>query len=95
MIFNGGDGSLLAISFYFDYGSVTITSTETDEGKLEGWEIALIIIAIVIIVVCVIIYLCYRRKKSQQTTIMTTAAQSNVYPSSAMPSEKPYNLIIK
>ena len=63
MIFNGGDGSLLAISFYFDYGGATITNTETDEGKLEGWEIALIIIAIVIIVVCVIIYLCYIKEK--------------------------------
>ena len=68
LYFNGGDGSLLSISFYFDYGPVTITNTETDEGKttLKTWEIIVIVIAAAIIIGIAIFCCCWRRKKALQ-----------------------------
>ena len=84
--FNGGDGKLLSISFYFDYGPVTITNTETDEGKLKGWEIALIVVACVIVIGIAIFIICWRRRKAA----IVAMNMNRGYPQGPMPPVPPY-----
>ena len=61
--FRGTDGTYLLIYFMVDYGDVTITNTEEDEGKLETWVIIVIVVAVVIVIGIVIVVCCIRRKR--------------------------------
>ena len=78
--YNGANGKYLLIYFMVDYGDVTITNTEEDEGKFETWKIIVIVVAVVVVVVVVIGCYCYRRKK--QLAQMNAVNQQQVYPSS-------------
>jgi len=75
-----GIGKYLLIYFLIDFGDVTITNTEEDEGKFETWKIIVIVVAVVVVVVVVIGCYCYRRKK--QLAQMNAVNQQQVYPSS-------------
>ena len=96
LYFNGGDGSLLAITFYLDYGSVTITNTETDEGKivLKPWAVAVIVVAVVLIIGFSIFCFCWRRKRALARAAATNAYAPAVgvspYPPGAYPPSQPY-----
>jgi hypothetical protein len=61
--FRGTDGTYLLIYFWVDYGDVTISNTEEDEGKLETWVIVVIVIAVVIVIVLVIVICCCMRRR--------------------------------
>ena len=58
-----GIGKYLLIYFLIDYGDVTITNTEEDEGKIETWVIIVIVVAVVIVIVIVIVVCCIMRKR--------------------------------
>lgn len=75
-----GIGKYLLIYFLIDYGDVTITNTEEDEGKFATWIIIVIVVAVVVVVVVAIGCYCYRRKK--QLAQMNSVNQQQVYPSS-------------
>lgn len=78
--YKGANGNYLLIYFMVDYGDVTITNTEEDEGKFETWIIIVIVVAVVVVVVVAIGCYCYRRKK--QLAQMNAVNQQQVYPSS-------------
>ena len=61
--FRGTDGTYLIINFFVDYGDVTITNTEEDEGKIETWVIIVIVVAVVIVIAIVIVVCCIMRKR--------------------------------
>ena len=61
--FRGTDGTYLLIYFMVDYGDITITNTEEDEGKLETWVIIVIVVAVVIVIGIIIICCCVRRRR--------------------------------
>ncbi len=71
--FRGTDGTYLLIYFWVDYGDVTITNTEEDEGKLETWAIVLIVIAVVVVIVLVIVICCCMRRRRMQAMQMNMA----------------------
>jgi len=58
-----------------------VSNTEEDEGKIEGWLIAVIVVIIVVVVVIVIIYCCVRRikmkKQLAQANAVAAANQAN------------------
>ena len=56
-----------------DYGDVTITNTEEDEGKLETWAIVLIVIAVVVVIVLVIVICCCMKRRRMQAMQMNMA----------------------
>lgn len=81
--YKGANGKYLLIYFMIDYGKVTITNTEEDEGKLETWKIIVIVVAVVVVAVLVIGCYCYRRKKQlAQMNAVTPQQQAYVNPSS-------------
>ena len=71
--FRGTDGTYLLIYFWVDYGDVTITNTEEDEGKLETWAIVLIVIAVVVVIVLVIVICCCMKRRRMQAMQMNMA----------------------
>ena len=58
-----------------------VSNTEEDEGKIEGWLIAVIVVIIVVIIVIVIIWCCVRRikmkKQLAQANAVAAANQAN------------------
>ena len=74
--FRGTDGTYLLIYFMVDYGDITITNTEEDEGKIETWVIIVIVVAVVIIIgIIIIICCCIRRRRLKA---MNANANANV-----------------
>ena len=58
-----------------------VSNTEEDEGKIQGWLIAVIVVIIVVIIVIVIIWCCVRRikmkKQLAQANAVAAANQAN------------------
>ena len=77
--FRGTDGTYLLIYFWVDYGDVTITNTEEDEGKLETWAIVLIVIAVVVVIVLVIVICCCMRRRRRMQAMQMNMAQGGQY----------------
>ena len=62
----------LPLSYYSDWAEVE--NTEEDEGKLQGWVIAVIVVVIVVIAVIFIIWCCVRRVRRQKQLAQAQAA---------------------
>lgn len=83
--FRGTDGTYLLIYFMVDFGDVTITNTEEDEGKLETWVIVVIVIAVVIVIVLVIvIFCCMRRRRLRRMQANMAPGGQYVTPTNAI-----------